>query len=55
MVTYDPNKRITAVDALRHPYFNDVKHVQPPPVPTKEEDPPSVASSKSASESDPLL
>lgn len=24
MLIYDPNRRITAIDALRHPYFNDI-------------------------------
>ncbi|XP_015591398.1 cyclin-dependent kinase 2 isoform X2 [Cephus cinctus] len=35
LLTYDPNKRITALMALNHPYFNGVKLV-PPPLPKKD-------------------
>lgn len=28
MLCYDPNLRISAKDALLHPYFKDMKHVE---------------------------
>ena len=31
LVTYDPSKRISAMEALKHRYFEDVK-LQPPPL-----------------------
>ncbi|XP_066581529.1 cyclin-dependent kinase 2 isoform X2 [Prorops nasuta] len=34
LLTYDPNQRLTAMKALHHPYFSDVKLV-PPPLPKK--------------------
>ncbi|KAK7863498.1 hypothetical protein R5R35_009056 [Gryllus longicercus] len=36
LLVYDPNKRISARMALRHPYFNNVKLVPPPLYPDKE-------------------
>ena len=32
LVTYDPNKRITAKQALAHPFFEGVKIIPPPQV-----------------------
>lgn len=35
LLTYDPSERVTALAALEHDYFNDVKLV-PPPLPRKD-------------------
>ncbi|KAJ4432163.1 Cyclin-dependent kinase 2, partial [Periplaneta americana] len=32
LLTYDPNKRVSAMEALQHSYFDDVE-MQPPPLP----------------------
>lgn len=34
MLTYDPKKRITAQEALEHPYFTDVPPIHPSMMPT---------------------
>lgn len=51
MVTYDPSKRVTAVEAMNHSYLKNVKFVAPPALP-HEDDSCSGASSRGTSELD---
>ncbi|XP_034247855.1 cyclin-dependent kinase 2 isoform X2 [Thrips palmi] len=51
MVTYDPSKRVTAVEAMNHSYLKNVKFIPPPALP-HEDDSCSGVSSRGTSELD---
>jgi serine/threonine protein kinase len=32
LISFDPSKRITVYDAIRHPYFSEITKFETPPV-----------------------